>query len=37
MTWVFFEAVTGRVIQSQDFGTEYWKFLGLFSDNMEEF
>ena len=31
MTQVFFGAIIGRVIQSQDFGTEYWKFLGLVS------
>ena len=29
MAWVFFRAVTERGIQSQDFGTEYWKILGL--------
>ena len=30
MAWAFFEVVTGRGIQSQDFGTENYKFVGLF-------
>ena len=30
MAWVVFEDVIGHVIWSQDFGTEYWKFFGLF-------
>ena len=33
MVWVFFEAVTGRGIQPQDFGTECWKCLRLFSSS----
>ena len=32
MTLVFFEAVTGHGIKSQDFGTEYWIFLDLVLD-----
>ena len=30
MAWAFFEVVTSRGIQSRDFGTEYYKFFGLF-------
>ena len=33
MTQAVFGAETGRVFQSQNFGTEYWKFLGLVSDS----
>ena len=35
MAWAFFEAVTGPVIYSQDFGTEYWKFFGLVPSSPE--
>ena len=31
MASAFFGAVIGHGIQSQDFETEYWKFVGLFS------
>ena len=34
MTWVFFEDVTGRGIQSQDFGTECWKCLRPFLSSL---
>ena len=34
MAYIIIRAKIGKVFQSQNFGIEYWKFLGLVSDSL---